>query len=156
MQLTTRPSSFAERLRKARRKAALQALTMAHDAPREVEVIAKSESSTLHLQPNLIVPRPWLLTHPSFHSRKESSKRQRTNSHSSSTLSLHKSHAPPASSSDEALANTRPSDHSPKKFRGAAARNHHAKEQREQRERERATAAERRAARSERRRGDGS
>ncbi|MCJ1252137.1 hypothetical protein MMC30_009375 [Trapelia coarctata] len=88
--------------------------------------------------------------------RKDPSKRQRTNSHSSTSTLPDKAHAPPASSSDEALAATRPSNHSPKKIRAAAARNHHAKEQREQREKERATAAERRAARSERRRGDDS
>ncbi|MCJ1416470.1 hypothetical protein MMC32_002808 [Xylographa parallela] len=84
--------------------------------------------------------------------RRDPSKRQRTNSHSSSSPSTHKSNPIPTSSSDEALAALKDSEHSPKKIRGAAARNHREKEQREQRERERADAAGRRAARSERRR----
>ncbi|MCJ1286116.1 hypothetical protein MMC26_005459 [Xylographa opegraphella] len=84
--------------------------------------------------------------------QRDPSKRQRTNSHSSSSPSTDKANPIPASSSDEALAALKDSEHSPKKIRGAAARNHREKEQREQRERERADAAGRRAARSERRR----
>jgi hypothetical protein len=90
-----------------------------------------------------------------YHSHKESVKRQRTNSHSSSTPSLTRSTAVPASSSDEALAIKRDHETSPKRIRGAAAKNHREKELREQRERERLDAATRRKVRSERRRGDG-
>lgn len=59
-------------------------------------------------------------------------------------------------SSDEALAIKASIEHTPKRnIRGAAARNHAAKELREQKERERLKAADSRKSRIERRRGDG-
>ena len=81
-----------------------------------------------------------------------SAKRQRTGSDSASP-GLDKV-AQATSSSDEALA-SKSMDHTPKKIRGAAARNHQQKELREQKERERIEAASRRKTRVERRRGDG-
>ena len=60
------------------------------------------------------------------------------------------------SSSDEALATKLAADHTPKKnIRGAAARNHQAKELRDQKERDRQEAAAKRRSRVERRHGDG-
>ena len=52
MQLTTRPSSFAERSRQARRKVALRAWTMAHDVPREAGAIVKSEAFSFPYDPS--------------------------------------------------------------------------------------------------------
>jgi hypothetical protein len=84
---------------------------------------------------------------------KFSIKRQRTGSKSNSPDA---DKAIGTSSSDEALASKTAIESTPKKnIRGAAARNHQAKELREQRERERQEAANRRKSRVERRRADG-
>ena len=128
----------------------------------EAEAKAKSESCShvysllRSLLSNIgVLPVYGLLADQSgSSSRKEPIKRQRTSSNSQSP-SFDKPKSNRTSSSDEALAAIKQSEHSPKKIRGAAARNHREKEQREQREKERADAAGRRKARSEKRRGDG-
>ena len=90
--------------------------------------------------------------------RKESTKRQRTGSGSSSPPSDSRTLLPNPDSEDEGDKPIKAAGGSHKKIRGAAARNHRDKEIRdreEKRERERADAAGRRKGRAERRRGDG-
>ena len=87
-----------------------------------------------------------------FVRQKLSIKRQRTGSKSGSSEGVNAT----TSSSDEALAMKPAAEHVTKKnIRGAAARNHAAKELREQKERERLKAADSRKNRMEKRRGDG-
>ena len=87
-----------------------------------------------------------------FVRQKLSIKRQRTGSKSDSPEGVNAA----TSSSDEALAMKPAAEHATKKnIRGAAARNHAAKEAREQKERERLRAADSRKNRMEKRRGDG-
>ena len=88
------------------------------------------------------------------HRQKSTSKRQRTGSKSNSPSTEKDQDV--FSSSDEALAAKAAADQTPKKsIRGAAARNHQAKELRDQKEKERQEAANRRKTRVERRRGEG-
>lgn len=90
--------------------------------------------------------------------RREDTKRQRTGSDSSTSLSERKTLSLTGLSEDEADKPSKAAGQSHKKMRGAAAKNRRDKEIREReekREKERADAAGRRKGRAERRRGDG-
>ena len=145
-----KPNSSGEPSKRAKRKPEGKG---SHAEAREAAATASSTAQ---------YPRMRLERHANgdhfSHRRKEGLKRQRTMSRPSSSPFDSKDVAPNADSEDEDEKDSKIEVVS--KIRGAAARNHRAKELRErdsqqQREQERADATGRRKARSERRRGEG-
>ena len=148
----TKPSSFVEPLKRAGKKLELQAQRAAHAEAREAAAIASSRAHPAGNTYQAVLTPTFVLR------RNGDTKRQRTTSRPSSSPSESKTLVPHADSEDEE--GKGPKTEETTKIRGAAARNHRAKEIRErevqqQREQERADAAGRRKARSERRRGEG-